>query len=88
MIHFDVDEQERENRKNLYISVGAEIKERRKELGITQEDMAERIGKTLSISVTLKRVPGNRCFTFMLTLPGNSNARSTTCSMVVIASGL
>ena len=40
MIHFDVDEQERENRKNLYISVGAEIKERRKELGITQEDMA------------------------------------------------
>ena len=46
MIHIDVDEQERENRKNLYISVGAEIKERRKELGITQEDMAERIGKS------------------------------------------
>ena len=45
MIHFDVDEQGRENRRNLYISVGAEIKERRKELGITQEDMAERIGK-------------------------------------------
>ena len=46
MIHFDVDEQGRENRRNLYISVGAEIKERRKELGITQEDMAERIGKS------------------------------------------
>ena len=46
MIHFDVDEQGRENRRNLYISVGAEIKERRKELGIMQEDMAERIGKS------------------------------------------
>ena len=46
MIHFDVDEQGRENRRNLYISVGAEIKERRKELGITQEDMAERIDKS------------------------------------------
>ena len=46
MNHFDVDEQERVNRRNLYVSVGAEIKERRKELGITQEDMAERIGKS------------------------------------------
>lgn len=46
MNYNEEDEQQRASRKGLYISVGAEIKERRKALGITQEDLAERIGKS------------------------------------------
>lgn len=46
MSYYEEDEQMKESRKRLYICAGAEIKERRKALGITQEDMAERIGKS------------------------------------------
>ena len=44
--HQNTEKQEALDRKGFYIDVGAEIRERRKLLGITQEELAERIGKS------------------------------------------
>lgn len=44
--HQNTEKQEAIDRKGFYIDVGAEIRERRKLLGITQEELAERIGKS------------------------------------------
>ena len=44
--HQNTEKQEALDRKGFYIDVGTEIRERRKLLGITQEELAERIGKS------------------------------------------